>query len=226
MRHLILVLALDPRLLGEEDVTPREAAYLAAEAVGRPELGEELERVCMRESRCKPIGIHDLDGWAGRRFYSRAVAEGWLQPETCKEHAPPADREEAMRWTTRGSFGGAAAYMLHRLPELGECAPPEVLDHPGPAALAAARFALSCDNYFKHPCTCQDRTRLWMGPGRWQRLSYYERRRRTERQCGPQPPLTLLEQASDAAWTTWDTIYSAWQDFVLELELEERTDSA
>jgi len=150
-------------------------------------------------SRCKPIGAHEIDSWAGARSYRAAVDKGWLRPSTCEAHEAPGSRAAAARWSTRGSYGGIAAFMLHRVEDVvGECAAPEVLDHPGVAALAAARFAVSCDTFFDKACTCEDRTKLWMGPGVWAQRSYERRRRALERQCGPQPPLPAWQVLADA----------------------------
>ena len=61
---------LDARLMGLEDVTPREAVRLAVEAEEVPELLEEMLRVCNRESGCGRwghVGIDAGDATAGRK---------------------------------------------------------------------------------------------------------------------------------------------------------------
>lgn len=190
-----------------QDVTPRDAAYLAAEVVGRPDLGPELERVCMRESRCRPVGPHAIDSWAGLRSYRAAVRKGWLSPSSCPSHKAPSSRADAARWSTRGSYGGIAAFMLHRVEDVtGPCAEPDVLDHPGVAALAAARFAVSCDEFFGHACSCADRTRLWMGPGVWAARSYERRHRAVVRQCGPQASMPAWQVLADALAPTRERV--------------------
>jgi hypothetical protein len=100
-----------------------------------------LAHVCERESRCRPVGIHERDAWAGRIAYRKAVARGWLDPESCVFHHGSPER-----FSTRGPSGQIAAYALRHLPG---CWPPEVLDIPAVDALAAHRRAAStaCDRH-------------------------------------------------------------------------------
>lgn len=177
--------ALDPRLAGLEDVEPRVAIALAVAEVGRPELEPELLRICRRESWCGrygDVGKHEIDGWAGQRSWERAVERGWLSPDQCPEHDLGSDPTD---WSTRGLFGTIAAFALHRLePHLGECLSPELLDQAGPAALAAAELAVSCDRFHGRPCTCEDRTAMWAGVGSWKHYGFRRRAAALERQCG------------------------------------------
>jgi len=198
MPNLLLLLwiafspELDPRLSGLEAVEPRVAIALAAAEVGRPDLEPELLRICKRESWCGrygEVGKHEIDGWAGQRSWERAVDRGWLSPEDCPEHQLGADPTD---WSTRGLFGTIAAFALHRLePHLGECLSPELLDQPGPAALAAAELAASCDHFRGRPCTCEDRTAMWAGIGVWRGYGFARRVKGLERQCGDLGPVYL-----------------------------------
>ncbi len=88
---------------------PRAAAHVAAWLIGAPEIGDALERVCERESRCERIGVHGVDkqwsrpAWLfqtrrrhrGRRGYIGLRA--WCQTY------------DGGGWGTRGAFGLNAA---------------------------------------------------------------------------------------------------------------------
>lgn len=118
-------------LLLAASLRPEAASHVAALAVGRPELGPRLVRICRRESRCQPIGIHDIDARLGRAAWRNAVRAGALDPAGCPWHR----RGAPSRWSTRGSWGTMAAFTLRYL---GGCLPPWVLDIPLVGALAAA----------------------------------------------------------------------------------------
>lgn len=206
MRAMLLALALDPRLLGEEEVEPREAIALAVEEAGRPDLHDELVRICMRESWCGRYGevrAHEGDAWAGRKMWTGAVRKGWLDPGGCEEHMPPSTRAGWSRWSTRGALGMSAAYHLHRLePYLGACLAPEVLDHPGVSAWTGVLFMEdACERL--DACTCETRTRLWVGAGNWDRRTHARRRESLARQCGPQKPLPGFALLADMALLVW-----------------------
>lgn len=113
-------------------LTPAQSARVAAWWHGVPEA--DLMRVCMRESRCSRIGVHDsdasLDGWGGQ------VRLGHLRP-WCQPHggAP-------YRWTTRGPWGLSAASHWHYMPA---CYQPDWFDVPIVSAMvAAAKYRREC----------------------------------------------------------------------------------
>ena len=124
----------------------------------RPWLGEELYRICLRESRCGQFGspgLHEVDGWTGVRAYQRAVQRGRLEPDTCPGHS--LEGRGARQFATRGGWGTNAARGLRYL---DGCHGPEELDEPRVAALVAARMLVGC-----RECTCSDRAALWVGRG-------------------------------------------------------------
>lgn len=165
------------RLLAMDDVSPREASFMAARAVGRPDLGPELARIATREGKWvqgKPSQVHRGDSWASRTVYDRAVRKGWVD-EHCQPYEPGA-------WSTRGAHGLMAAYNLHRVPELGLCPEPSELDRPAVSALAAARKAVSVGG------TCEDRHRAWVGAQRWDSWPVWKRWHRAWRHCDGPPP--------------------------------------
>ncbi len=218
---------LDLRLLGMEEVEPAEAVRLAVEAEGVPEMLEEMLRVCHRESGCGRwghVGVHKGDAGAGRNTYRAAVRKGWLHPDECEEHRPG---RPWGRYSTFGIMGTRSSWVLHHIEdEFGRCAAPELLDHPGPAALAGVRWAKACrkvvvrqtrrgQRLVKVPgCTCRDRTRMWAGAGRFDERSHAHQRQAVERQCGPQPPLSPWLVFADWAAAMRSTVFT----FLLELD--------
>ena len=148
------------------DPSYREAISNAVQIVDpdgeRPWLTHELWRICMRESRCGQYGspgVHGRDSWTGERSYARAVQRGRLDPEHCAEHR--LDGRTVEDFSTRGGFGQNAARALRWL---GPCAPPEALDNPQAAALAAAWTLVKCERDGR-ACTCSERAALWIGRG-------------------------------------------------------------
>lgn len=143
---------------------PREATLAAAEFAGAPELGRELLKICKRESPgydCRQrVGLHQNNTpRAAARFYRKAVARGWLDPEHCPEHRAETP-DEMRRFAVRGNHGLAAAYSLRFLAT--RCTPPEALDNPFLSALAAARRAQQmCAEH--GACTPAERHDLWTG---------------------------------------------------------------
>lgn len=115
-------------LWGLLSIPPAQAAHVAGAALDVD--GDRLRAICLRESRCQPVGVHEGDAWLGARAWQRASSRGAL-PQWCPWYR---DRGEARRWATRGSWGLVAAYSIH---ELG-CWPPELLDVPIVGAFAAA----------------------------------------------------------------------------------------
>ena len=53
-------------IIGFLSIDPLPATQVAAQLVGEPQLANELEVVCTRESKCARIGLHDRDRWAGK----------------------------------------------------------------------------------------------------------------------------------------------------------------
>lgn len=154
------------------EVPVRELVWMASVAIERPDLGPVLARVAIRESKLDPeTHVHAGDSWASHRVWKRAVVRGLLDPE-CQ---PDGDG-----WSTRGVLGLMAAYSLRYVPEL-ECAAPEVLDHPGVSAVAAARRAAEAGD-------CEDVAAEWAGRKRWQERSWLKRWRKAWWVCGGMPP--------------------------------------
>jgi len=79
----------------------------------------ELWRVCKRESMCnwqRAVDHHRGETASrGRLRWSRAVKKGWLRPEECEHHQLGDDPK---RWTVRGPYGTATAYVLRHVSEL------------------------------------------------------------------------------------------------------------
>jgi len=88
----------------------------------------DLRAVCMRESRCKLIGVHSIDSRYSERVYRKAVAAGYLDPR-CQQLSDG-------NWSTRGQHGMMAAYTLHHSGL--KCLPPWVLDVPLFSAVLAS----------------------------------------------------------------------------------------
>lgn len=112
---------------------PVPAAYVAAFAVGRPDIAPALVSICQRESRCSAIGPHagdsdrdPSDGWRGQ------VRLGHLRP-WCQPYRPDV-------WHTRGAWGLWASAHWEYLPP---CYAPELLDVPVVSAWVAARKYLA-----------------------------------------------------------------------------------
>ena len=151
-----------------------------------PELRVELRRICWRESQCLPIGVHtktvgtEAARRGGRRFHAAAVRSGQIDPDRCPAH----HLGDPLRWSTRGAFGQVAAFTVRYLPA---CSPPRMLDNPEVAARAAVRHVrMLCATY--GACTCRDRVRWWVGPGRWADRSHVRRLSSEVVQCGEVHP--------------------------------------
>jgi len=108
---------------------PVPAAHVAAWLVGSPEIAPALVSICHRESRCQPLGVHDIDAHISPRAYWGQVRLGHLR-RVCQRHG-----RTRGRWSTRGAFGLQAASHWQYLPP---CYQPEMLDVPLVAALVAA----------------------------------------------------------------------------------------
>jgi len=97
---------------------PKQALVLMAYLMGTPQYIEPLTAICMRESKCRTIGVHKtdahLDGWGGQ------VKLGHLDP-SCQPHGG-----KPYQWTTRGPWGLSAASHWQYLPR---CYKPSILDN-------------------------------------------------------------------------------------------------
>lgn len=121
---------------------PGTAAVIAAVLHGRPDLADDLRRVCERESRCQPIGVHEIDAHLSRGGWRGQVALGHLtaacQPASAGETRPGA-RDG---WATRGAWGLSAASHWEYLPD---CYPPQILDVPIVSAWIAVQKLERCE---------------------------------------------------------------------------------
>jgi hypothetical protein len=116
--------------------------------------------------------------WSSRRA-ARALA-GIDQAEVGTRL--PAD------FSTRGGWGQMQARQLHKL---GSCVAPEVADDPAVAARLAALSIASCQRWegppgarTKRHCTCAERTRKWVGGGRWDQRTLWRNAKSVSSQCG------------------------------------------
>lgn len=110
-----------------------KVALLAVCALlGRPDLYRPLSRICARESRCQPIGVHEVDSHGSRRGWRSQVRLGHLDPD-CQPYEPGA-------WATRGAWGLSAASHWAYLPA---CYQPAALDLSLVSAWVAARVYLA-----------------------------------------------------------------------------------
>ena len=106
-------------------LSPRAAARM---------IEPDLIPICRRESRCKPIRYHKIDGRFAKKVWENAVARGLLTPDTCEHHAWGNGR-----WSTSGPYGMMRAYTVPYMPG---CYDKRELDIPVVATLAArARLA-------------------------------------------------------------------------------------
>jgi hypothetical protein len=121
---------------------PVPASRVAAHALGRPDLADDIVAVTRRESRGVRVGVHECDAWASRRVREAAIRTGWLD-ERCR-NAPPHG------WSTRGAHGLMAGFNLRYLGTTA-CVP-WVLDIPIVSAVAAVRKAAAVcpDNPWCH----------------------------------------------------------------------------
>lgn len=109
------------------------------------------------------------------------------------EHPPEA-------FSTRGGFGQMQGRHLHIL---GECVGPEAADDPRNAARIAAVTIAGCRRWEGEPgaryrryCTCTERTRKWVGGGRWDQRSFLRNLKSVSTQCGdPEAARFMLSEA-------------------------------
>lgn len=138
---------------------PLLASALGAVLAGQPAFSSELVSICKRESRCRMVGGHHRDAWAGPTMFRKAMKVGWLDP-SCVFHAGPKER-----FSTRGIHGLSAAYSLRFI---DACLPPEVLDIPLVSAIVATRrAAFACREH--GACNRQGRRRQWAGARKYDR---------------------------------------------------------
>ncbi len=132
--------------------SPAEAnAWVAGEDV---RLRVTLDRTCLRESRCKRLGVHAVDAHHGPSVWRAARRAGYLTPG-CPGHDDP-----NAGWATRGAHGLMAGYHWPLLPAWLQCAPPSVFDVPLVSAYVAARKAMVlCER--RGACSYRDRRRWW-----------------------------------------------------------------
>lgn len=107
---------------------------------GTPAMRSELRALVLSESKGYAIGVHakvnpSLRRRSGAQAWRRAVARGWLSPETCPAHRLDVEDEAGEAWGPRGVAGQIAAFAVRRV---APCVPPSVLDIPI-VALRAAR---------------------------------------------------------------------------------------
>lgn len=122
-------------------VSPLKSSAIAAALVGHPEIADDLQSICHRESRCTAVRVHEIDRHLSDRGWHGQVALGHLDPK-CQPY-------EKGQWATRGAFGLSAASHWGYLPP---CYPPEVLDVPIVSAMIAAR---------KYVARCKDKHEGW-----------------------------------------------------------------
>lgn len=141
------------RLLCEQETSasacdaadPLTVAKWTSIAYGIPSLETVLVRICMRESRCEAISVHEGD----RRL---AFGGGWYGQVRLGHLDPACQPLEAGPWSTRGAWGLSAASHWHYLPA---CYQPSVLDDPWVSAdVAARKVALECDGGRKRGGWC------------------------------------------------------------------------
>jgi len=174
-----LAFAADPEVLAALERALGEAPNRV-----RKTLREELRRVCTRESNCEQVAHHEADGWSGERFWRGAVAKGWLAPEECPSHDLGEHPED---WAPRGAWGVSPAYTLRFADDENEdgvrdCWGPEVHDDPWVAARLMVRWVVAIGK--RGYGSCEDRVRVWVGVGRWKRLSPERQAATIARQCG------------------------------------------
>lgn len=197
MLVLALLLSIDPLLAARRahDEAAQARVLETYDAIDvateDSDLRIELRRICARESWCNRFGQvtdHPEDSWAGARMWRRAVARGWLEPDECPEHV----FGNGGRWAPRGILGMSPAYALRLIEgRNGGCLDPTALDDPYYAAEAGVEYVDHLCEVL-HACTCESRTRWWMGPGVWSTRSPRKKLAAVERQCGERGLISSL----------------------------------
>ena len=107
---------------------PEPASRVAAHALGRPDLADEMVTVTRRESSSTRVGVHWKDAWANRCMRENAIRTGWLS-ERCRDQGV---------YSPRGIQGLAWAYNAKYL-GLGWLCMPSIFDVPIFSAVASVR---------------------------------------------------------------------------------------
>ena len=129
--------------------------------------------------------IHDIDAWAGKKNYKKAVARGWLDPQNCVYHRDDGTpvgpgRRPYDSWSSRGPYEGMVHDKIRFLPVT--CFPVELTDVPLISAIMAAehakevcaRHGRSNRRYSKRPCDWKFLRCVWGGIGRGKSSPEYE----------------------------------------------------
>lgn len=115
---------------------PKDAAHIVTWLTNKPEIYDGLISICMRESRCEAVGVHQIDAHLSPRSYWGQVRLGHLD-RTCQKHGYEG------RWSTRGPWGlNAASHWQF----FYDCYQPELLDYPLISAwVATKKYVNVCD---------------------------------------------------------------------------------
>jgi len=238
-------------MLADKDVIndPYEAAIMAAELTGLNDVIAGRNRHGMNGaiwlvttgitgSRLKDLrertngpyantAIHEIDAWAGKKNYHKAVAKGWLDPMNCIHHrdeglSPGPGRRPYDNWSTRGPYEAMVHDTIRFMPFT--CFPVELTDVPLINAIMSARKAKHiCRRYRRSsrqrsnkPCDWRFLRCVWAGVGRCKNNPEYRnavhkrfsrwmpRARKLMRMRGDLPPLPptpeeLLNVAIDSS---------------------------
>ena len=131
---IISALILICELFGSPSV--ESSIEIASKLVDRPDIAENLHKICRRESRCKEISVHEIDSHLSRKSWG-----GQVQLKHIDKECQPDGKGK--RWATRGAFGLNASAHWKYLPK---CYKPEVFDYPLVSAfIAAQKFLKRCD---------------------------------------------------------------------------------
>lgn len=109
--------------------SPKFVALFAALWIGRPDIADDLQSICKRESKCSFIREHEIDAWISPHEWHGQKDLGHLNPECQKKNVDGG-------WATRGSWGLSAGAHWKYLPK---CYQPSVLDIPHISAIIAAK---------------------------------------------------------------------------------------
>ena len=187
---------------------PDTAIYAAALMAGRPDLVDDLQLLCRRESLCTAIGIHERDAhlgvnwWGQARLHDRAVARGYERPGHLDRECQPWTPEVKGRWATHGTFGLSAGAHWQWFPE---CYQAEVLD----VTLVSAIVAL--DKYERQCWAAKKRTGWCRLPSHTPKLKERKRKalknNRKRRKSDP-----VFKRALVSPRDTWAQNWGEWWD--------------
>ena len=120
---------------------PKAANLVAALGFGRPDLVDDLNEICERESKCMAVGMHTGDAKYSNPEWRGQVAIGHLDP-TCQPRNVPGG------WATRGAHGLSAGTHWYLM---WECYDPRMFDIPIVSAWVAMRkYERECEPKRKH----------------------------------------------------------------------------